>query len=102
MSALATAHPPRAALWALSNSAGSFSRVHRAKRLTALLIVTRYALDLLPDEYEIGRERWARHEAVSDFRSTRPFAGLLSVLVAQCICRKDLWRLHGRRFWVAI
>jgi hypothetical protein len=45
----------------------------------------------MSDEDEIGRERWARHEAVSDFPSARPFAWLLSVLVAQRVCRKDGW-----------
>jgi hypothetical protein len=47
---------------------------------------------------DIGRERWARHEAVSDFPPTRPFARLLSVPVAQRVCRKDGWRLLGLRF----
>src|SRR6266436_147434 len=46
----------------------------------------------MSDEDEIGRERWARHEAVSDFPSAPPFAWLLSVLVAQRVCRKDGWR----------
>jgi hypothetical protein len=44
---------------------------------------------------EIGRERWARHEAVSDFPPTRAFARPLGVHVAQRVCRKDRWRLHG-------
>jgi hypothetical protein len=47
-------------------------------------------------------EGWARHEAVSNFHPTRPFAGLLSVRVAQRVCRKDSWRLHGLRFRVPI
>jgi hypothetical protein len=48
---------------------------------------------------EIGRERWARHEAVSDFPPTRAFARPLGVHVAQRVCRKARWRLHGLRFF---
>jgi hypothetical protein len=48
---------------------------------------------------EIGRERWARHEAVSDFSPTRAFARPLGVHVAQRVCRKARWRLHGLRFF---
>src|SRR6266576_2197772 len=42
----------------------------------------------MSDEDEIGRERWARHEAVSDFPSTRPFAWLLSVLLRNAFAGK--------------
>jgi hypothetical protein len=44
---------------------------------------------------EIGRERWARHEAVSDFPPTRPMLGFLVFLLRNVFAGKIVGGFTG-------